>query len=161
LGLKDIGKRNVVWLGVQANKDKLTSDQRQQGCQACAMRQGPCQSSSSSVVGQGWKRPGSEHWRSCSRLRQWTWRDRWRAGELRGRVGNCGCGSRSDRRGRKGRPSCKVRAAQDTQCSAECCYNVQRDCQKIARRRMAGCIGGCAKSSQTSASVLPRSGSAS
>jgi len=78
--------------GPEANKDKLTSDQRRQGYQACAVRQGPCQSCSSSVVGQGWRRAGSEHWRSCSRSQQWTWRDRWRAGELRGRVGNCACG---------------------------------------------------------------------
>lgn len=59
---------------------KLTSDQRRRGFQACAVRQGPCQSCSSSVVGQRERQTSSEHWRSCSRRRQWTWRN----GVLRG-----------------------------------------------------------------------------
>jgi hypothetical protein len=102
-----VGSRHGVQavVGCEANKDTLTSDHRRRGFQACAVRLEPCQSCSSSVVGQGWRRPGSEHWRSCSRLRQWTWRDRRRAGELRGWVGICGCGSRRSWRGRKGRPA--------------------------------------------------------
>jgi hypothetical protein len=127
--------------GFKANKDKLTSDHRRRGFQACAVRRDPWQSCSSSVVGQGWRRPGSEHWRSCSRSRQWTWRDKWRAGELRWAdrelwlwEGAIGGGGKGDQVG-------EVRAAQDTQCNSECRNNVQWSCQKEARRRLADVIG--------------------
>jgi hypothetical protein len=101
------GHGELIAVGREANGCRLTSDLRRRGFQACAVRQEPCRSCSSSVVGQNWRRSSSEHWRSCSRSRQRTWSD----GR---RDGNCGCWSRRDRRGGKGVGRAEeVRAAQD------------------------------------------------
>jgi hypothetical protein len=111
--------RGQAVAGCEANEDKLTFDHRRRGFRACAVRPGPCRACSSSVVGQGWRRPSSEHWRSYSRLRQWTWRDQRRAGELRW-VGRDLWLWEEERLAGEERAACsEVRAAQDTQFGGE------------------------------------------
>jgi hypothetical protein len=85
---RSVGRAKRVRRACKQNKQcRLTSGLRQRGFQACAVRPGPWPSCSSSEVGQQRVPSGSEHWGSCLRSQQWTWRDQRRAGKLRERVG--------------------------------------------------------------------------